>query len=168
MGVWTFSGAGEQTGRVSSWFVFVFVFVEMFLVTLLALAQLTALGARRVLTCLHCDIDWNVAGLRERFKAEQRRAGSRTLSAHAALPSATQNLIRSSWGAACKRTLSSLTKLKPVRGLCPCLPLPSNAYLSDVIHPYSLCRPLPRRLQLARIYHLDDEGLKAMRWVSCC
>jgi hypothetical protein len=69
---------------------------------------LAALGARRVLVCLRLGVDWGVAGLREKYKAKQRREGRAALMIAPVAAGEPSVDVEIAWLHGCKKTLSVL------------------------------------------------------------
>lgn len=74
---------------------------------------LAALGARQALVCLHTGAEWFVAGVRDRMKAAQRRAGQAVLTNALAVTHCEPAHVRLAWMAVCARTQASLSAVKP-------------------------------------------------------
>jgi hypothetical protein len=69
---------------------------------------LAALGARRVLVCLRLGVDWGVAGLREKYKAKQRREGRAALAIAPMAAGEPSVDVEIAWLHGCKKTLAVL------------------------------------------------------------
>ncbi len=82
----------------------------------------------QVLSALAHNVDWTVAGLREKHKRLQRRDAASVLAASVSAMTALDTSVKASWRSACQRTLTIIKSVKsgPAQVITTSSPAASN------------------------------------------